>query len=139
MQKNIRDDIIQASECIKRVQREIARLDKSNEQIRLVVDSLSPFVNVCANRLERATSTVSELHAHFLLAPETFNPFNLWDVERTYSQHNIETPIRTIVGLKTAYDPDPKEKQASAEERLQHKVRMSFTHPGYKLTVTTFL
>lgn len=81
-----------------------------------------PPVKDAISHLEKADTTNFDLHTRYALAPDTFNPFNLLDVERYYSRSRIDNPVRTVLLLKRFENSEPGVGLAPPENRIGNRV-----------------
>ncbi len=53
--------------------------------------AFSPVVKDAISHLEKASKAVFNQHVYFALSPDMFNPFNLLEIERSFSSFALRT------------------------------------------------
>lgn len=134
MEKTLEQHIASATSSVKEIKDLLNNLDTSGKAARKLVGYLLPRVEDALSHLEKADTSIFESHLDYALSLDTFNPFNLLDVERYYYRSKIDDPVFTAVLLKRMVDVDSGADQASPEERIGNRVS-SITSPCSKSDV----
>lgn len=122
MNAPLSEHIHNAKEYILHLQAIIAKLDETQPKARVVTNKLSPDVEEALSYLEKAAAAASKLHGYFALSPDTFNPFILRDIDRTFSRFSLSDSTRTIILKSSFTDPNPNKEAPSAADRLRNVV-----------------
>ncbi len=135
MSKPIVDDLSRASDCILHLRSLfMMQLDSTNDSIRALADTSVTYLNESMAYILQASRAASTQHTNFVLAPDTFNPFNLLDVEQSRSSYGMDSVVKTVLSSRHENDFDPSGR--TTEERLQNLVRC---HGVYFDYITFFL
>lgn len=122
MTKSLEQRLACALSSLNEAQTFLTKLDTSKKALRSIVDALLPPVKDAISHLEEAHTANFDLHTRYALSPDTFNPFNLLDVERYYSRSRIDNPVRTVLLLKRIENIEPGVGLASPEARIGNRV-----------------
>ncbi len=87
----------------------ITNLDTKKSNARVVANLFSSDVKEALSQLEKASVAALKHHIHCALSPDMFNPFNLYEVDRSFSRFSLDEPARTIHLVKHFEDPNPSE------------------------------
>ncbi len=126
MDESLTDHICNAIEYVKHIQAMITNLDTKKSNARVVANLFSSDVKEALSQLEKASVAALKHHIHCALSPDMFNPFNLYEVDRSFSRFSLDEPARTIHLVKRFEDPNPSEDPIPAEDRIGRMVSTSW-------------
>ncbi len=124
MQAPLAEHVSEAIVCMCRLEAMLEKLDVPNTktETRSVHKAFSPVVKDTISHLEKASKAVFNQHIYFALSPDMFNPFNLLEIERSFSSFALNEPTRTMVLLKHVFDLDPMKEVKPAADRMGNTV-----------------
>ncbi len=126
MQTPLAEHVSEAIVCMCRLEAMLEKLDVPNTKTEThsIHKAFSPVVKDAISRLEQASKAVFNQHVYFALSPDMFNPFNLLEIERSFSLFALNEPTRTMVLLKHVFDPDPVKEVKPAADRMGDTVSL---------------
>lgn len=125
MQDSLSDNIFDARSTIVKMKEMLDKYSSKNSKAdssRVAVGAFSPLVEEALSHLEKAYTAAFKRESILALSPDAFNPFNLLELERTYSHLALNDPVRTLVVMKRIVDPNPEVPSRPADERIGNKV-----------------
>ncbi len=119
MQESLVGHIINATECLQRIETMLGRVDQTK------IRPLATAVEETKQHLKKASQTAFEEHVRFALSPDCFNPFNLVHIDRSFSRFALHESHRTLTLVKLVVDRNYEEELKPAGERMSDLVSCS--------------
>lgn len=137
MEKTIADHVNNAIGCLDRIETMITTSNSTGKPKTVQGAPILSILTDALSHLKLAKDAAFNQHVQFALSPDTFNPFNLPSVERSFSRFSLAEPSRVLILKKHVADVDPTVEVKPAEERMGRNVSTSRPSPSIYRSLLT--